>query len=388
MTTTQQPTSPSTMDALTEAVRGTRAARGAPVPDDPWATEPTIPDDPEADGPPPPDDGDGPRRGAQRAANARPPYKLRVRKAIVGMDWPYGLLAGGEFSGKSMELAKLAASGRFSRCWRLAIGENPDEYHEIADWDIVEHDGTAYEITCAVEQIDAAVRAQPLIDGKPQLVAVDSGSQLWTLLAEIAERRACKSDEARDALLRNPNADVQIGALQWNAVTKMWRHIENLLRKMPAVVVMTARAKDNVAIINGKPDSRAPRVFKPAIQNEAPYATTLYVRLDRELAPQVLGARMANGGVRPGIDEPIIFDGRQHGKRPAQPEFSLEHLIFNVMKFDPAKARTSGLVLPNAADPADQQVAAPRPTPADASEVAGRRQVRAEVAPGPRRGGR
>lgn len=387
MTTTQ----PTTMDALTEAVRGSRQARGA-APDDPWATEPPVPADPEADAPPPPDDeagrpGQQQRRPQQRerATHSRAPYKLTTRKAVSGADWPYVLLAGGEFSGKTRAVCELAASGRFGRCWRLAIGENPDEYNEVADWDIVNHDGTMYEITAAIEQIDAEVRRQPLIDGKPQLVFVDSGSQLWELCSAIAERRACKTDEALEAFRRNPNADVQIGSLIWNAVTKMWRHIENLLRKMPAVVVMTARAKDNVAIVNGRPDSNLPKVFRPAIQNEGPYATTLYVRLDREMAPRVLGARMTYGGVIPGTDEPIIFDGKAHGNRKPMPPFSLEHLIFGVMRFDPANARTSGLVLPNAADPAEQQVVEER-RPVEASEVAGQPPQRGAVAPGPRRG--
>jgi hypothetical protein len=384
----------STMDALTAAARNARAARGAPT-DDPWAVEPDVPADPEADTPPP-DDAE-PQRGGQRRpqqqrgerpTHARQPYKLRTRKAVAGMDWPYVLLAGGEFSGKSYELAKLAGSGRFCRAWRIAIGENPEEYHEIADWDIVEHDGSVYEITSALQQIDAAVRVQPMIDGKPHLVVFDSGSQFWTMLSKIAEARSFKSDEAREALLRNPNATVRVEQQYWNAVNSMWQTVENLLRRMPAVCVMTARAKEVVQVINGRPDNDRPKKFKPAIQVEGPYATTLYVRLDREAVPQVMGARMTKGGIRPGIDDPITFDGRPHNGRPAlSPElFSLEHLIFNVMKFDPANARPSTLVTPNTADPAEQQVAVPRPAPAGASEVAGQPVERGPVAPGPQRG--
>lgn len=320
----------------------------------------------------------GPVRGQRAAVRppARPAYKLKTRKPRGGTVWPLILLAGGDFSGKTTAVGIAAESGRFGRTWVLPFGEDADQ---IFDYDpdamVVEHDGSLYEFVAAVEQVAEAINDQPLIDGKPQLVMVDSASILWDLISQIAEAKARKTDEAVADLMRNPYAQVNVGPLLWSDAGKTWARIIRMLKNMQAVVVMTARGKDGVVIDErGHVDAGAARagrkVFRPAVQAETPYATHAYVKLDRDDPPQILGARVGKYGLRPGIDEPIICDGkkRQRGGRDvAYPPFSLEWLVFDLLRFNPGDARTAAITVPQPATDAAPAPAAPALEGADES---------------------
>lgn len=351
------------------------ATNGRPIADDSWLAGAAAPDD------------QGQPQGGQRRA-ARPPtrsdaprYELRTRKPRGGQAWPFILLTGGEFAGKTTQVGLLAASGRFARTWVLPFGEDPDQYHEYdADAEVVEHDGTLYEFAAALEQIAAQVNAQPLIDGKPQLVVIDSGSPLWDLCSQIAEARARKSDEATADLMRNPYATVNIGPLNWAAVNKMWTRMIRTMKTMQAVVVMTSRAKDGVVIdAGGNIDrfaaKRGEKTYRVAVQSETPYEATAFVKLDRIDPPQVLGARVGRHGLRPGLDEPMVCDGKprkRNGREMTFPEFSLEWLLFTLLKFDPAAAYTPQVVDPNpTSDDQPTAAAAAEPGPMVADETPG-----------------
>lgn len=319
----------------------------------------------------------------QRAAirpPTRPGYTLRTRKPKTGQVWPFILLTGGEFSGKTTAGGVAAESGRFGRTWVLPFGEDPDQ---IAEYDpeavIVEHDGSLYEFASAVDQVAAAVNAEPLIDGKPHLVLVDSGSVLWDLLSAIAEARARKTDEAAADLMRNPYASVNIGPLNWSAVNKMWLRIIRQFKSMQAVVVMTARGKDGVVIdgrgqIDNQAARRGDKTYRVAVQSETPYEAHAFVKLDRVEPPAILGVRVGKRGLRPGIDDPIVCDGKpriRNGREMTYPPFTLEWLVFDLMKFDPAGARTAAIVDPKPDLDAGGQTPAPDAAAPGADEAPG-----------------
>lgn len=369
--------------ATEQALNGTgiatapSSAPARPVADESWLN---------GAGEPPADDQGGGGNGRQRAAirpPSRPTYQLRTRKPRTGCVWPFILLTGGEFSGKTTAVGIAAESGRFGRTWVLPFGEDADQIAEYApDAEIVEHDGSLYEFAAAVDAIAERVNAEPLVDGKPQLVFIDSGSVLWDLLSLIAEARARKTDEAAADLMRNPYASVNIGPLNWSAVNKMWSRIIRQLKSMQAVVVMTSRAKDGVVInsagqIDNVAARRGDKTYRVAVQSETPYEAHAFVKLDRTEPPAILGVRVGKRGLRPGIDEPIICDGktRQRNGRPmTYPEFSLEWLIFDLMRFDPAGARTAQITDPRPAlDAAAGGEAAAQlpPPPAGADEAPG-----------------
>ncbi len=353
----------------------------------PAVEQPPAPARPVADadwlnGAPEPTDESGRQRAAIRPP-ARPAYQLRTRKPRSGCVWPLILLTGGEFAGKTSAVGIAAASGRFGRVWVLPFGEDPDEIAEYApDAEIVEHDGSLYEFAAAVEQVAALVNAAPLVDGKPQLVFIDSGSVLWDLFSAIAEARARKTDEAAADLMRNPYASVNIGPLNWSAVNKMWQRIIRQLKGMQAVVVMTARGKDGVTVdARGQIDNQAARrgdkTYRVAVQSETPFEAHAFVKLDRTDPPAILGVRVGKRGLRPGIDEPIICDGKprqRNGREMTYPPFTLEWLVFDLMRFDPAGARVAQITDPNPTLEGAAGEGAPTlpPPPAGADEAPGR----------------
>jgi hypothetical protein len=386
---TAAPAVPAAAPGAERAVNGTgrpAAQQDRPMADPEWLAG--------REEPPADDQGAGGGRGRQREAvrpPARKPYQLRTRAPRTGCVWPFILLTGGEFSGKTTAVGIAAESGRFGRTWVLPFGEDPDQ---IAEYDrqarIVEHDGSLYEFAAAVDAIAAEVNREPLVDGKPQLVLVDSGSVLWDLFSLIAEARARKTDEAAAELMRNPYASVNIGPLNWSAVNKMWLRIIRQLKSMQAVVVMTARGKDGVIIDQrGQIDNQAAKAgrktYRVAVQSETPYEAHAFVKLDRDEPPMVLGARVGKHGLRPGIDEPLICDGRprtRNGRQVTYPPFSLEWLVFDLMKFDPAGARTADIVDPKPAldGPAAEQAPAAPPVVPGADENPGA-QLPAETQP-------
>lgn len=176
---------------------------------------------------------------------------LTRRKPSGKPSWPVVLLAGCEGGGKSWAAAEATGSDRFGKSLWLEIGEQTaDEYGAVpgADFDILEHDGSFGEI---LAQLRAAV-TEPLADGKPNLLVVDSMTELWDLLSDeqqtIANRRRSK----------NANGEAQVTMDQWNAAKKRWGYIVSELRRFPGPVVVTARL-EQVAVVgsNGQPTGAA-----------------------------------------------------------------------------------------------------------------------------------
>lgn len=172
---------------------------------------------------------------------------LTRRKPSGKPSWPIVLLAGCEGAGKSWAAAQATGSERFGTSLWLEIGEQTaDEYGAVpgADFEILEHDGSFGEI---LAQLRAAV-AEPPVEGKPNLLVVDSMTELWDLLSDeqqtIANRRRSK----------NANGDATITMDQWNAAKKRWGYVVSELRRFPGPVVITARL-EQVAVVgpNGQP---------------------------------------------------------------------------------------------------------------------------------------
>lgn len=172
---------------------------------------------------------------------------LTRRKPSGKPGWPIILLAGCEKAGKSWTAAAATGNEMFGTSLWIEIGEcTADEYGAVpgARFEILGHDGSYAEI---LAQIRAAV-AEPLIDGKPNLLVVDSMTELWDLLSDeqqaMANRRRGK----------NANGEATITMDQWNAAKKRWGAVLEELRKFPGPVVLTARL-EQVAVVgaNGQP---------------------------------------------------------------------------------------------------------------------------------------
>lgn len=264
--------------------------------------------------------------------------KLRTRKPTGVAPFPFILIEGEEKSGKSWAAAEFSASDKVGRTLWIDMGEGSgDEYGAIpgARYEIVEHDGSWVDL---LGQIEAAREvAQAALDaGEPPVVLViDSITAVWDLLKDWAGQRARNSRSGRQKLAADPNAEIDIPMNLWNDANKRWRRFMTMLMTFPGIVVATAKGKEVAALDpNGRPIPGA-KEYRVEGQKNLAFDATVWVRMSREHAPMVVAARSVHAGIRPGVDRP----------KPA-PDFSLEWLVFEVLRCTPGQTKPRVLVEP------------------------------------------
>lgn len=252
---------------------------------------------------------------------------IRTRKPTGIPPWPLVLIEGPEKSGKSWAAAQFTASDKLGQCYWIDLGEgSADEYAAIpgADYLIVEHDGSWFDIVGQVTEIHRAAAESD----KPVVLIIDSMTAEWELLKDWASMRARESKFAQKRLREDPNAEIKPSMNLWNDAGDRHHQLMRLLMTFPGIVVMTARGKDVAALDgDGKPIPNA-REYRVEGHKFLPYDASVWVRLSRDEPPTVIGCRSVHSGIRPGVDQPQRY-----------PDFSLEHLIFEVLKIDPTTAK-------------------------------------------------
>lgn len=255
-------------------------------------------------------------------------YKLTTRTPTGRVPWPLILIEGAELAGKSWSCAELSASDRVGQSYWIDIGEGAaDEYGAVpgARYEVVEHDGTFGQILAAVEAIKA--EAQKAADaGKPPFVLViDSMTAEWEMLKGIADAKA-RQRLARKGKTIAADAEPQISMDLWNEANSRHRKLMTNLMTFPGIVVMTARGKEVAALdSNGRPIEGS-KEYKVEGQKNLAFDATVWIRVSRDHPPMVVGARSVHAGIRPGVDRP----------HPA-PGLTLEKVVFDVLKCDPAE---------------------------------------------------
>lgn len=263
---------------------------------------------------------------------------LKTRQPTGRVPWPLILIEGAEKAGKSWACAELSASDKVGQTYWLDLGEgSADEYGAIPGtrYLVLEHDGTWRAI---LEQVDAvreeAERAAKL--GEPPVVLViDSITAEWELLKDWAASRARARLKKAD-----PEVEPRISMDLWNDAGARHRKLMTSLMTFPGIVVITARGKEVAAMDDsGKPIANT-KEYKVEGQKTLAYDATVWIRVSRDHAPLVVGCRSVHAGVRPGVDKP----------RPA-PGLTLERVIFDILKCNPAEAHVRDLVNPQGEEP-------------------------------------
>ncbi|MET9339215.1 AAA family ATPase [Nonomuraea sp. NPDC003804] len=255
---------------------------------------------------------------------------IRTRKPTGAVPWPLILLEGGEKAGKSWACAELSASERVGQTYWIDLGEGAaDEYGAIpgARYLVVEHDGTWASILGQVVEIRAEAARAKEAGEPPVVLVIDSMTAEWDLLKDWATNRAKGSNSNKARLQRDPNAEINISMNYWNDANTRHRRLMTILMTFPGIVVMTARGKDVAALdASGKPIEGS-KDYKVEGHKNLAYDASVWVRLSREQPPIVVGARSVHAGIKPGVDKP----------QPMH-DFTLERLIFDALKCDPAAA--------------------------------------------------
>jgi hypothetical protein len=258
-----------------------------------------------------------------RALPGRPIPKLKTRKPTGLPSWPLILVEGPEKSGKSWAAAEFTASDRISQAYWLDWGEGAaDEYAAIpgANYEVIDHDGSWHDIVGQLEAVCLEGARVLQEGGKPVLLVIDSMTAAWEQLKNWAHHRAASTDRAKRMLERNPNAEIDVPMHIWNSVNERHARVMRMLMRFPGIVVVTARGKE-VAVVDsqGRPvDNRKENRVEG--HKTLGFDATAWVRLSRDSAPMIVGARSVHSGIRPGIDAPMTVQN-----------FSLDWLVFDLL---------------------------------------------------------
>jgi hypothetical protein len=213
--------------------------------------------------------------------------QLKTRRPTGKPPWPLVLLAGVEKSGKSYAGAAFSASDLIDRTLWVEVGEGAaDQYGALpgARYEIVEHDGSYRGIGAALR----AATLQPRPNGKPHAIVLDSGTELWDLLAE--EAQAAANERARRNNKTVPADGVQITMDLWNTAKKRWRHIVDLLRTYDGPVIITARL-EQVTVMDAKGTPTTNKDWKIRAEKNLPFECDVVVKMPQPGTAILTGVR-------------------------------------------------------------------------------------------------
>jgi hypothetical protein len=274
-------------------------------------------------------------------------FQLRTRPPTGRAPWPLILIEGPEKSGKTWACAQFSACQRIGQTYWIDLGEGAaDEYGAIpgARYLVVEHDGTWPAILASVQAIRDDARRAADAGAPPVVLVIDSLTAEWELHKDWVSNVA-KERLARKGRRLQPDEDPKISMDLWNAATARHRKLMTILMTFPGIVLVTARGKDVAALDAAGRPIEGSKEYKVEGQKTLAFDASVWVRMSRDTAPVIVGARSVHAGLRPGVDKP----------KPA-PNFSLEWLVFDVLRCDPADCTPRNLVeaQPGSAEPDPQ----------------------------------
>ncbi|MCU1441097.1 MAG: hypothetical protein JWP85_2094 [Rhodoglobus sp.] len=167
---------------------------------------------------------------------------IATRKPTGLPTWPITLVAGAEKAGKTWIAAMAATSDLIKRTYWVGLGEDtPDEYGQVADFDIIKHDGSYREILANI--LEVAAEPAPA-DGEPAtLLVVDSVSKVYRLILDNQQARA--NARAVAAAKRTgsdaPTVDAKFSDADWSQVRAEWAAFMDAIRAHHGPVILTAR---------------------------------------------------------------------------------------------------------------------------------------------------
>ncbi|MCT9003516.1 ATP-binding protein [Streptomyces rhizosphaerihabitans] len=250
--------------------------------------------------------------------------KLKTRKPTGIVPWPLILIEGDEGAGKTYSAAEFSASKRIGQMYWIDLAEgSADEYAAIpgADYLIIDHDGSYRDILEQIRAVHTEARRAAIAGEAPMVLSVDSGSSLWRMLKSWTNERARRGRSNAQRLQDDPDAAIDVGMNLWNDATERWQDVIHLLQTFPGIAIITARGKQITAIDdNGKPITdnrgRVLKEWKVQAQKDLAFDASVWVRMRRGRAPQVIKARSLQLRIEDG--QPLDL-----------PDFTIEDLVFN-----------------------------------------------------------
>ena len=239
---------------------------------------------------------------------------LRTRKPTGRVPFPFLLLEGEPKGGKSYALAQLSNSPRVGRTFVLELGEGGmDEYASLGPFEMIVHNGTFSDIHGQV----LAALAEPMVDGRPNVLGIDSGTALWGVLKDWTDRRARNSAKNRAVLQKDPDAEIDPTMNLWNDAKERWRRIVDALMAWDGIAVIVARAGEKAKVQDGQPVAGQTEYTVEA-EKTLVYDVTAQVRFNRGQVPRLVAVKS-------------LFVDVPSGGLDLPRDNALDHLIFEVM---------------------------------------------------------
>lgn len=240
--------------------------------------------------------------------------KLRRRKPTGQVAWPLVLLEGGEKTGKSHDLLSLSADDRVGTTFVFELGENTaDEYAPLGDYEIVDTDGTYSDL---LAQMTLATQ-EPMVDGKPNVIGLDTGSALWEAIKIWAENRARNSNAGKKALREDPDAEISVPMNIWTDANDRWGRLIHLLQGWEGIAVIVCRGRETAKVDgNGRP-VQGQTDYRVEAHKSLPFASNAHIRKHPDHSSTLMWVRKvgmdvpAKGLALPSDQNPIahvVFD--------------------------------------------------------------------------------
>ncbi|MEU0427159.1 hypothetical protein ABZ235_26735 [Streptomyces canus] len=238
-----------------------------------------------------------------------PLRERRSRKPTGLPNPPMIVLCGPEKCGKSHEAARGTGSDLIGIAFWIEIGGSEgtaDYYGRVpgANYEIVPHDGSYQDILDAIRW---AVAQPQRVPGKPNMIVIDNGSNLWDMISDeqalFARRRAV--NKAQENRRRAPSLDdpVVVDPDLWNRAKDRWGEILWMLRRHAGPVVMIARQEIVTAFENDKPTRNTTRKIKA--EKNLPAAVDAIVEMRGIGDAYLTGVRTLHWDVKPGDTVPF-----------------------------------------------------------------------------------
>lgn len=262
---------------------------------------------------------------------------LETRDPTGAVPWPLILLEGGEKSGKTWQMLLLSASVHIGQMFLLDVGEGrSDEYKNIdgVSFKFVRHDGSLESIVRQVRAVHAWATLMADGGGKPTVLGIDSMTLIWELVKQYAADKARYTDTNKEKLAKNPNAEISIPGNAWDDAHDKRKELMHLLMTFPGIVVVTARGKE-IAGVDERGHWTGKKTYKVEVHKDLPYDVSCHIRMFRDRDPVIVSAQSVHAGVQPEKHEPRVIA-----------DFSLERVIFDILKCNPATAHPRDLPVP------------------------------------------
>lgn len=221
---------------------------------------------------------------------------IQTRKPTGKPPWPITLLAGAEKAGKSYACAEASGSDLIGRTFWIGVGEDdPDEYGAIpgARFEIAPHNGTYAGILNKLQE----AAAEPRVDGKPNLIILDSGTRMWELLSDEAQ---AKANNRR----KGSNGEAVIGHDLWNRASGRWYDLLDVLRNHDGPSLITARL-DVVTVMDADGKPTKDKTYKVKAQKSLPFDVGVIVEMPARGETYIGGVRSLKLDVPVGEKKPV-----------------------------------------------------------------------------------